>query len=64
MRAAKALTFFTRGYAQTPHSVVGEGVFNEETHNDMVIVRNIDIYSLCEHHMVPFNGKVSVYFGD
>lgn len=62
MRAAKALTFFTRGYCQTAKEVVGEGIFNEETHNDMVVVRNIDIHSLCEHHMVPFSGKVHIAY--
>ena len=62
MRAAKALQFFTKGYCQTVSEVVGAGVFNEETHNDMVVVRNIDIHSLCEHHMVPFSGKVHIAY--
>ncbi|RYH14819.1 GTP cyclohydrolase I [archaeon] len=62
MRAAKALQFFTKGYFQSVEGVVGEGVFNEDTQNDMVIVRNIDIYSLCEHHMVPFAGKVHIAY--
>lgn len=38
---------------------IGDGIFNEN-HNDMVVVRDIDFFSLCEHHMVPFHGKVSV----
>ena len=58
-RAAKALQFFTSGYCQTVNDVIGEGLFNEETQSDMVLVKNIDIHSLCEHHMVPFSGKVS-----
>eukprot|EP01038_Epipyxis_sp_PR26KG_P014189 gene14189-19040_t len=62
MRAAKALQFFTKGYNQTVQGVVGEGVFNEDTQSDMVVVRNIDIYSLCEHHMVPFAGKVHIAY--
>ena len=62
MRAAKALQFFTKGYCQSVKEVVGEGVFNEDTSNDMVIVRNIDIHSLCEHHMVPFSGKVHIAY--
>ena len=62
MRAAKALQFFTKGYCQTVKEVVGEGVFNEETQSDMVVVRNIDIHSLCEHHMVPFSGKVHIAY--
>jgi len=62
MRAAKALQFFTKGYCQSVKGVVGEGVFNEDTSGDMVIVRNIDIHSLCEHHMVPFSGKVHIAY--
>lgn len=61
-RAAKALQFFTSGYCQTVSDVIGEGVFNEETSTDMVMVRNIDIHSLCEHHMVPFSGKVTIAY--
>ena len=62
MRAAKALQFFAQGYCQTIQEVVGEGIFQEETESDMIIVRNIDIHSLCEHHMVPFNGKVHIAY--
>jgi GTP cyclohydrolase I len=62
MRAAKALQFFTKGYMQTPDEVVGEGIFNEKTNGDMVLVKNIDIHSLCEHHMVPFSGKVHIAY--
>ena len=62
MRAAKALQFFTSGYCMTVKDVVGEGVFNEDTSSDMVVVRNIDIHSLCEHHMVPFSGKVHIAY--
>jgi GTP cyclohydrolase I len=43
-------------------SVVGEGIFSEDTESDMVVVRNIDIHSLCEHHMVPFSGKVHIAY--
>lgn len=60
MRAAKAMSVFTSGYCQTIDEVIGEGIFHEETNGDMVIVRNIDISSLCEHHMVPFTGKVHI----
>ncbi len=58
MRAAKAMQFFTQGYCQTVNEVVGEGIFSEETNNGMILVKNIDIHSLCEHHLVPFSGKV------
>lgn len=62
LRAAKALQFFTSGYCQTIGDVVGEGIFNEDTKKDMVLVRDIDIHSLCEHHMVPFCGKVHIAY--
>mmetsp|Transcript_11643 Transcript_11643/g.11286 ORF Transcript_11643/g.11286 Transcript_11643/m.11286 type:complete len:159 (+) Transcript_11643:4-480(+) len=50
------------GYCQTVSEVIGEGLFNEETYGDMVMVKNIDIHSLCEHHMVPFSGKVTIAY--
>lgn len=62
IRAAKALQFFTRGYSQTVEEVVGDGVFPSEGDSEMIIVRNIDIHSLCEHHMVPFNGKAHIAY--
>ncbi|CAF2373846.1 unnamed protein product [Rotaria sp. Silwood2] len=58
-RAAEALVFFTKGYEQSIRDVVSDAIFDEECEN-MVVVKEIDIYSLCEHHMVPFFGKVSV----
>lgn len=58
-RWAKALLFMTQGYQQTCHEVTNGAVF-EENHDEMVVVRDIDIHSLCEHHMVPFNGVVHI----
>ena len=58
-RMAKALQFLTKGYEQNPDEVVGEAIFNEEcTH--MVIVRDIEVYSLCEHHLLPFFGRCHI----
>jgi GTP cyclohydrolase I len=58
-RAAKAMMFFTKGYEDTLESAVSNGIFQEE-HNDMVIVKGINMFSLCEHHLVPFYGTVSL----
>ena len=60
-RVAKAMTFLTRGYGQTAADVVGDAVF-EEAHHSMVLVRDIEVYSLCEHHMLPFFGKCHVAY--
>lgn len=58
-RWAKALLFFTQGYNQTCHEVTNGAVF-QENHDEMVVVRDICIHSLCEHHMVPFTGRVHI----
>ncbi|KAI3652288.1 hypothetical protein MP228_003591 [Amoeboaphelidium protococcarum] len=58
-RYAKALMYFSIGYESSVTDVVNEAVFMEEN-DEMVIVKNIEIFSLCEHHMVPFMGKVSI----
>lgn len=58
-RMAKALQFLTKGYEQNPDEVVGEAIFNEEC-NHMVIVRDIEVYSLCEHHLLPFFGRCHI----
>lgn len=58
-RAAKAFRDFTRGYSQDVHTVLNAAIFSEEF-EDMVIVRDIEMYSLCEHHLVPFFGSVHV----
>ena len=60
-RVAAALRWLTRGYDMTAEAVIGEGVF-PEAHEGMVLVRDIEVYSLCEHHMLPFFGKAHVAY--
>jgi len=60
-RVAKAMKFLTQGYASSAEEVVGKGVFKEE-HDNMIMVRDIELYSLCEHHMLPFFGKAHVAY--
>lgn len=61
MRVAKAMQILTRGYTQNPHKVLTDALFKED-YNQMVIVKDIDVYSLCEHHMLPFYGKAHIAY--
>ncbi|NWR85069.1 GCH1 cyclohydrolase, partial [Furnarius figulus] len=58
-RAATAMQFFTKGYQETIADVLNDAIFDED-HDEMVIVKDIDMFSLCEHHLVPFVGKVHI----
>lgn len=61
MRVAKAMQFLTKGYQQDPKAILEKALFHEE-YNHMVIVKDIQFYSMCEHHMLPFYGKVHVAY--
>ncbi len=60
-RVEKSLQWLTRGYRLSVDQVIGDAIFDEDHHN-MVLVKDIEMYSLCEHHMLPFFGKVHVAY--
>ena len=60
-RVAKAMVFMTKGYAENPRDILLGAMFREE-YKQMVLVRDIEVYSLCEHHMLPFYGKAHVAY--
>lgn len=59
MRAAKAMAYVTRGYRQDPDTIINGAIFSHEG-SDMVVVKDIEFHSLCEHHILPFFGHVSI----
>ncbi len=60
-RVAKSMKFLTSGYDINPDNLINQAIFHEE-YSEMVLVKNIDVYSLCEHHMLPFFGKAHVAY--
>jgi len=60
-RVARALEFLTRGYDQDPKDVINNALFSED-YSEMIVVRDIDFFSLCEHHILPFFGKAHVAY--
>lgn len=60
-RVAKSMGWLTRGYSMSPREVIGDALF-EEDHENMVMVRDIELYSMCEHHMLPFFGKAHIAY--
>lgn len=61
LRAAKAMRFLTRGYEQDIDAVINDALFPSDS-EEMVIVKNIELYSMCEHHLLPFIGKCHVAY--
>ena len=61
-RVAKAMQFLTKGYSEDPEAVLRSAMFQEEDYKQMVIVKDIDFFSLCEHHLLPFFGKAHVAY--
>ena len=61
MRAAKAMQYLTRGYQQDLDTIVNDALFSADN-DEMVLLRDIELYSLCEHHLLPFIGKVHVAY--
>ncbi|XP_073410099.1 GTP cyclohydrolase 1-like [Dendrobates tinctorius] len=59
LRAAKAMQYFTKGYQEDIHDILNNAIFDED-HDEIVIVKDIDVFSLCEHHLVPFFGRVHI----
>ena len=60
-RVEKSLKFLTKGYKEDPVKIINSAIFNEK-YDDMVIVKDIEIFSMCEHHMLPFFGKCHVAY--
>ncbi|MCB9226209.1 MAG: GTP cyclohydrolase I FolE [Chitinophagales bacterium] len=60
-RASKAMHYLTHGYDMNPQEILRKALFHED-HNEMVIVKDIELYSLCEHHMLPFFGKAHIAY--
>lgn len=60
-RVAKAMQFLTQGYELDADAIMGEAIFHEE-YSEMVVVKDIELYSLCEHHMLPFFGKAHIAY--
>ena len=60
-RVAKAMSFVTKGYSQDPIEIINSAIFTEE-YQQMVLVKDIELFSMCEHHMMPFVGKAHVAY--
>lgn len=61
-RMVRAVEFLTRGYREDPKAAINGAVFSEEDYQEMILCRDLDFYSLCEHHLLPFMGKAHVAY--
>lgn len=61
-RVARAFEYLTKGYAQDPKAIISQAKFTDEDYQEMVLVRDIDFFSLCEHHILPFFGRAHVAY--
>jgi GTP cyclohydrolase I len=61
-RVVQALEFLSQGYKQDPKQAINGALFAEEDYQEMILCRDLDFYSLCEHHLLPFNGKAHVAY--
>ncbi|HEY6420216.1 MAG TPA: GTP cyclohydrolase I FolE [Candidatus Binataceae bacterium] len=62
LRVVKAFEFLTRGYQQDPKKAINGALFTEEDYQEMILCKDLDFYSLCEHHLLPFMGKAHVAY--
>jgi GTP cyclohydrolase I len=62
LRVAKSLEFLTRGYHEDPKVAINGALFTEQEYQEMILCKNLDFYSLCEHHLLPFFGKAHVAY--
>jgi GTP cyclohydrolase I len=60
-RVARALTFLTKGYSEDPKTVINNALFTED-YSEMIVMKDVDFFSLCEHHILPFFGKASIAY--
>ena len=61
-RVARALAFFTKGHEEDPRRVINGALFIDEEYSEMIVLKDIDFYSMCEHHVLPFFGKAHVAY--
>ena len=61
-RVARAFEYLTKGYQQDPKEVINGAIFTEEDYSEMIVVKDIDFFSMCEHHILPFFGRANVAY--